>query len=362
MAKKTYTLDIDGYIGYWTASKKYIKQVLSQAPQGEILVRVNSLGGDLDHGIDIAAQFEAHGNVICEIFSLNASAATILTLGAAKVRAHQDASYLIHKPLAWIDAWGHMNEDDLENTIEQLKRDKDNAATQTLITARMYSRKTGKPVKNILSLMKEEKWLSAEQALQWGFIDEVFSQTNTQTVPTKTEELPINILVSAAGLPPLPLPTDNTHTPQDNTKKTISISEAITAIGNLFQNNNNKNISSMKKDFTCLNTLLSVNQIEFVNEKASLTDEQITTINQALSEAATAATEKEKIQKELLALQAEKEELTAQKAALQEEIKTLQNTPGGETNPVSRKTDNPQNDDTRDYVTAARNLFNAIPD
>ncbi len=41
----------------------------------------------------------------------------------------------------------------------------------------MYSRKTGKPTSGILTLMKEVTWLNAEEALGWGFIDEITEHT-----------------------------------------------------------------------------------------------------------------------------------------------------------------------------------------
>ncbi|GHU80134.1 hypothetical protein FACS1894145_5870 [Bacteroidia bacterium] len=130
MAKK-YDIDIDGYIGSWFSSKRFIKNSLSDLGDKEIICRINSLGGFLDDTIDIAAQFESHGKVTCELFALNASSATLLTLGAKKVRAHANSSYLIHKVLSWVDEWGYMNEDAIEATIERLKAEKDRSSTQT---------------------------------------------------------------------------------------------------------------------------------------------------------------------------------------------------------------------------------------
>ncbi|MDR0686917.1 MAG: ATP-dependent Clp protease proteolytic subunit, partial [Dysgonamonadaceae bacterium] len=88
---KHYDIDIDNGIGTWTNSKYTVKQALYKRKSEPVLVRVNSLGGSVDDGVDIAAQFESHGNITCELFSFVASAATVLTLGAKHVRMHQDS-------------------------------------------------------------------------------------------------------------------------------------------------------------------------------------------------------------------------------------------------------------------------------
>lgn len=66
MAKK-YDIDIDSYIGDWYSSKRAIKNQISSLGDKEITVRVNSLGGDVNTAIDVSAQFEAHGNIICDL-------------------------------------------------------------------------------------------------------------------------------------------------------------------------------------------------------------------------------------------------------------------------------------------------------
>ena len=234
MAKK-YDIDIDGYIGSWFSSKRFVKNKLSESGTNEVLCRVNSLGGYLDDAIDIAAQFEAHGNVTCEMFSLNASSATVLTTRAKKVRAHSDSTYLIHKVLTWIDTWGYMNEDDIDSAIEDLKRQKNNAATLTLTIAKMYAKKSGKPVADILNLMKEEKWLTADEAKEWGFVDEVFEDVTVK--PADVEDTQITLLLNAAGLPVPPVRNKRKVEKTEDDSKNI-VSELLNGLINLINPTN----------------------------------------------------------------------------------------------------------------------------
>jgi ATP-dependent protease ClpP protease subunit len=371
MPNKKYTLDFDGYIGYWTSGKRYTKQVLSDAGDTEVLIRVNSMGGNLDDAIDIAAQFEAHGRVTCEFFALNASAATILTLGAQKVRAHVYSSYLIHKALTWIDSWGYMNEDDLDTTIETLKREQNNVATQTLIIARMYAKRSGKQLKDILNLMKEEKWLTALEAKEWGFVDEVFSEA--EAVPAPVTDTEITFLLNAAGLPPLPKRPDafrsNDSLQDENRTMLASILSGLTSLVNSFTNN--KNTSQMKKDYSFVNTLLSVEGIEFKSDRAELTEEQVKLINETLNQAGKDKKNKEDVEAkiagkdtEITNLKVQIAEKDKEVANLKTEVDRLNGAAGDDTAPVSKKTDDTMKGEAQqsDYVANARKLFHAMPD
>jgi ATP-dependent protease ClpP protease subunit len=200
---KTYDMDIDGYIGSWLYSKRYVKNALKELGEKKISVRVNSAGGIVDDAIDIASRFEAHGNVICELHSWNASAATVLTPGAKKVRAHENACCFIHKVLSRVDEWGYMNGDNIEAVIKRLETPKDSNSAQTLILAKMYAKKSGKPVKDILNLMKAETCLNAKEAKEWGFVDEIFE--DSQIKPVNVQDPVLLNLFNAAGLPVPPL-------------------------------------------------------------------------------------------------------------------------------------------------------------
>lgn len=189
---------IDSYIGPGYYSKQYVRAMLANEKNKDVTIKISSLGGDLDHAVDIHDQFAEHGNVTVEFNGFNASSATIISLGAAKVKISCNSYYLIHKVASWVDEWGYMNDDDLDKLITELEAEKDENKKITLNVARMYVNRTGKSTKEILDLMKKESWLTAEEALEWGFVDEIYEP---KTKVNHLENSRMVALISAAGFP-----------------------------------------------------------------------------------------------------------------------------------------------------------------
>jgi ATP-dependent protease ClpP protease subunit len=332
----SYVIDIDGFIGEWTSSKYWIKQQLSKNQGKSVAVRVNSLGGLVDDAIDIAAQFEAHGNITVDLFSFNASAATILTLGAAKVRAHSNSLYLIHKALSWVNEWGYMNEDEIAKAIESLKSEQKRNEAITLTIAKMYSKRTGKTLDEIYRLMKEEKWLTAEEAKAAGFVDEIFEDAAIK--PVNIHEGKMAALFDAAQLP-------------------------RPAANNVSLNN-----ISMKRIFTSVNELLQVEGIEFSEGKCTLTEEQMRVINLALAaEDAGVEEQKEDTKKASAApatpAAAPVDSLDATISALTTRIAALEAGPGATTGQANAATDGGEQEiaDADVDFGKCRALFNLLP-
>lgn len=59
----TYNLNIDDYIGRWGYSKQYVRNQLAGLKGKPVNVRISSLGGAVDDGLDIRQQFVDHGDV-----------------------------------------------------------------------------------------------------------------------------------------------------------------------------------------------------------------------------------------------------------------------------------------------------------
>lgn len=353
MAKK-YDIDIDSYIGDWYSSKRAIKNQISSLGDKEITVRVNSLGGDVNTAIDVSAQFESHGNIICDLFSFNASAATVLTMGAKKVRMHENGMYLIHKALVWIDEWGYMNEDDIEAVIAKLKAAQESSAVVTLNIATMYAKKTGKGIKEILSLMKEEKWLNAQTALEWGFVDELFSGS----VQAKKQPDIVEML-NCADLP-IPENFSSKEGNENNDELTISrkdfISEVVSGIKNIFHNN--KTEPEMEKTIlqaALIAAILNVNELNAVGGKVEFTAEEITNIENAIS----------KLNEEKTALKNDISKKDTKIADLERQIENMKKAPGDTTREVNKENDEINNETADEFdgsiVASAKALYDAIP-
>ena len=177
MARKT--IVIDGPIGAYSYSKQFIRHELEGNQNNPVLITLSSLGGDVDHALNIYDQFVAHGDVTIELSAFVASSATIISLGAKHIRMNENAFYLIHKVWQWVDEWGGMNEDEIEKVIDKLEKTKKDLATVTLQLARMYVKKTGKSLDQIISLMKGERWIR-EQG--WAIKDE-YRNTRRPALP-----------------------------------------------------------------------------------------------------------------------------------------------------------------------------------
>ncbi|MBO5181847.1 MAG: Clp protease ClpP [Paraprevotella sp.] len=207
MAKSTeYQLDVDSYIGY-PISKGYVRSKLAAYKNQPVNVRVNSYSGSLNDGLDIRQQFLDHGNVTVYIFGLTASAATILAMGAAKIRMSRYAMFMAHKVSNWVDEWGQMNADQVQQVIDNLTRGKQELDKMDLVCASIYAQKCGRPVEELLDFLKEGRWINAEEALNMGLIDEIIEDGEK---PAMTAEVREHFLALGMPVPYLAEPKDKT--------------------------------------------------------------------------------------------------------------------------------------------------------
>lgn len=275
----TYNIEIDDYIGRWGVSKQNISGQLGALKNKDVTVRINSLGGLLDHGLDIRQQFIDHGKVTAYLFGYVASAATVASLGASKICISRYAFYLVHKVSNWVDAWGQMNADQMDALIEQLKQNKLENDKMDLVLAQMYANKCKKKVNDILDILKKGEWLTAQEALDYGFVDEIIEDGEKQNFSAA-----MSTKFNSLGLPAIPLPAPKeegasllnkiSNTVDELLKRMNKKEPKANDIGN--QINIDKN---MKKDFIRVNTILNIEGLEFENGKVTMTEAQVKELN-----------------------------------------------------------------------------------
>lgn len=198
-----YTLRIDSYIGT-PITADYVREQLQSAQGQPATVLVNSLGGDLNTALNIRQQFIDHGAVTVHYTGLSASAATILATGAAHITMSPHALILIHQCLGYSEAWGYYNRDQLQSAIDQLKKQQSDLDTIDRVVASIYADRAHTDPKHMAALMAEERWLTAQEALELGLIDEIREAPDDQPQPlTATARAHI----AACGYP-LPLGDD----------------------------------------------------------------------------------------------------------------------------------------------------------
>ena len=208
MPQTKYNLHLKGYVGGYDFDRDYVDYVLARNEGKPVHVLIDSLGGSLATALSIASAFKRHGDVTVHFVGMNASAATIASLGARHISIDASAMYLVHKCSAEFFEWGSLNADQLatvrdncEAAIRDLNKLDNNVAS-------MYSAKCSKPQADLLDLMREGGWLTAKEAKEWGFVDEVTDLGESKPVLTDA----VASAMAAAGMPIPNVPTDSKET------------------------------------------------------------------------------------------------------------------------------------------------------
>ena len=84
MPQTQYNLHLKGFVGGADFDRNYVDYVLAKNAGKEVNVLIDSLGGNLATALSIAAAFKNHGKVSVHFVGMNASAATIASIGAAQ--------------------------------------------------------------------------------------------------------------------------------------------------------------------------------------------------------------------------------------------------------------------------------------
>jgi len=148
---------------FWGISAEMVARELASIDASTIHLRVNSPGGDVFAGRAIQTALAQHpARVIAHIDGLAASAATFVTAAADEIRMTDGGFYMIHK--GWTMTLG--NADDMRTTAGLLDQ-VDESIVRTMVA------RTGQDEATILKWMADETWMSAQEAKERGFIDEI---------------------------------------------------------------------------------------------------------------------------------------------------------------------------------------------
>lgn len=164
-----YILDTIGY----PISAAYVRGELAKCKDKPCEVYISSLGGDVNTALQIRQLFIEHGNVTAHLHGFVASAATIVATGAKQIKMGEFALFMIHKCSTWQDEWGQMNADDIAAAISRLTSAKNALDSIDHVIGSIYAQRTGQSVSTLAEMMKDETWLTAEEAKQQGFIDDI---------------------------------------------------------------------------------------------------------------------------------------------------------------------------------------------
>ena len=147
-------------------------------PDKEISVYINSPGGNIYHGLavyDTMQQVRAPVSTIA--VGVTASMGTMLLAGGTTGRRYALPHATIHMHPAGGAAQGYAP--DVEIQYKELQR------MQHLLHE-LLSKHTGQPVEKIADDFDRDRWMSAEQAVEYGLVDEVLDATEQEA--TKTDD------------------------------------------------------------------------------------------------------------------------------------------------------------------------------
>ena len=177
--KGTIVADEDKWIYDWfgiqATSPSDIHKAITEANGEELEVEINSGGGDVIAGNEIYTALRMYkGKVTNMIVGMAASAASYIA-SARHCIMTPVGLYMIHNASG--GARGDYHAMDKESEILQ--------TVNRAITA-AYMEKTAMGQEELLALMDEESWLTAEQAVEYGFVDGIIkNQENEQNTNRK---------------------------------------------------------------------------------------------------------------------------------------------------------------------------------
>lgn len=154
------------YFDITATAPQNVRAALSEAAGDEVVVVINSPGGDVTAGQEIYTLLREYaGKVTIKVYSIAASAASVIAM-AGDSEISPVAQIMIHN-VSCRNAGDHRS---MEHAAQVLVN-----ANEALAAA--YVSKTGKSQAEILDLMAKETWFTAEQAVTEGFIDRIMFES-----------------------------------------------------------------------------------------------------------------------------------------------------------------------------------------
>jgi ATP-dependent protease ClpP protease subunit len=154
---------IDSWGGYWGISTKDMGIVLDALPESvsQIILRINSPGGEVFEGVSILNMLRAHkASVTAVVDGLAASAASFIAAGCDETVMSPGTQMMIHSP--WSFAGG--NATDLRKTADML-----DGVEASIVE--IYTEKAG--AKDWATLLAADTWMTAAETVTLGLADRV---------------------------------------------------------------------------------------------------------------------------------------------------------------------------------------------
>lgn len=175
---------IDSWGGYWGISTKDVGLVLDALPDSvdQIILRVNSPGGEVFEGVSILNMLRAHkAKVTAVVDGLAASAASFIAAGCDETVMSPGTQMMIHSPCMFS-----------LGSAAELRKDADMLDGLEASIIEIYTEKAGQ--KDWAALLADDTWMTASQAVELGLADRVAVIPDAGETATVTEVNEVIIL------------------------------------------------------------------------------------------------------------------------------------------------------------------------
>ena len=138
----------------------------------ELAIHINSPGGFVFDGIAIFNAIRSFaGKKTVYVDGLAASIASVIAMAGDRVVMNEGSMFMIHDPMGGVFAFGTADqiEDESRKTVASLRK-----VREVLID--VYTNATGRSMSEVSAWMTAETWMTADEARERGFADEVHKQ------------------------------------------------------------------------------------------------------------------------------------------------------------------------------------------
>lgn len=189
---------------------KDIEDALENANGEDIEAEINSGGGDVYSGSEIYTIIKAYsGKTIGKIMGLAASAASVIAMAFDTLIMSPTAQIMIHN----VSSYASGDYRDFQHEADVLKN-------YNTSIANAYILKTGMSKEELLALMDQESWFTAQQALDKKFVDEIMFDESNKLVASasSTQIIPLNVINKMRNELKGKINTKITEKPKENPK------------------------------------------------------------------------------------------------------------------------------------------------
>jgi ATP-dependent Clp protease, protease subunit len=179
--KEEATIYLYDEISFWGIEAQPFVEELNALDVGTIHLRIDSPGGDVFAARAIHTAIKQHkAKVIAHIDGLAASAASFISMAADEIEIVEGGFLMIHKAVSFFDILGYYNDDSLSELTETIAKERGilNKVDESIATD--FVKRTGIDKKEVLAMMKDETWLTADESLKMGFVDRIYEGEKAQ--------------------------------------------------------------------------------------------------------------------------------------------------------------------------------------